>query len=81
MGFFRNRSLAFCVVLRFFLFVNWKGIKMKFSIRLKAVIMIVVFAFVLITLSTGMYARVIVNMTKKQYGERAENLAKTYAFQ
>lgn len=50
---------------------------MKFSIRLKAVIMIVVFAFVLITLSTGMYARVIVNMTKKQYGERAENLAKT----
>ena len=50
---------------------------MKFSIRFKAVIMIVVFAFVLITLSTGMYARVIVNMTKKQYGERAENLAKT----
>ena len=50
---------------------------MKFSIRWKAIIMIFIFAFVLITLSTGMYARVIVNLTRNQYGERAEDLAKT----
>ena len=50
---------------------------MKFSIRLKAIIMIFIFAFVLITLSTGMYARVMVNITRRQYSERAENISKT----
>ena len=52
---------------------------MKLSIRKKAIIMIIVFAFVLITTATGMYARVIVNMTSQQYGERAESLAATVA--
>ena len=52
---------------------------MKYSIRLKAIIMIIVFTFVLITLSTGMYARVIVNLTAAQYSGRADNLSKTTA--
>ena len=52
---------------------------MRFSIRKKAIIMIIVFAFVLITTATGMYARVIVNMTNRQYSERAESLASTVA--
>ena len=41
--------------------------------------MVIVFTFVLVTLSTGMYARVIVNLTERQYSERAENLAATAA--
>lgn len=41
--------------------------------------MIIVFAFALITLATGMYARVIVNLTVRHYSERAENLAGTIA--
>lgn len=52
---------------------------MRLSIRKKAIIMIIVFAFVLITAATGMYARVIVNMTSRQYSERAESLAATVA--
>ena len=52
---------------------------MKLSIRKKAIIMIIVFAFVLITLSTFMYARVIVNLTTRLYSERTQNLAGTTA--
>lgn len=52
---------------------------MKLSIRKKTILLIIIFAFLLITLSTGMYARVIVNMTIEQYGDRAEDLAATAA--
>ena len=52
---------------------------MKFSIRKKAIIMIIVFAFVLITTATGMYASVIVDMTSRLYSERAESLSATVA--
>ena len=41
--------------------------------------MVIVFAFVLITLSTFMYARVIVNLTTRLYSERTQNLAGTAA--
>ena len=52
---------------------------MKLSIRVKTVIMIIVFAFVLITIAIGMYARVILNLTDRLFKERADDLAATSA--